>query len=856
MYRSVALAVGVGIAVCGVCLFCCGFLLQRQAVEEHSECSDKEVFYRSSGESTTLSSVPCWNQAKFKKAVILLIDALKLEFTLYGPPWDENEHYRNKMPIFSELSAKTGPERSALFKFVADAPTTTVQRLKALMTGGLPTFIDAGTNFYQTEVREDNLVHQLFTIGKKIIFMGDDAWVNLFPGKFTRAYPYPSFVVKDLHTVDNGVLGHLYPELENPDKWDVLVAHFLGVDHCGHWLGRNHPAMAAKLMQLDEVIRSVVSKLSEDTLLVVMSDHGMTIDGDHGGETEDEVEAVLFLHSKKPFLSPDSKPDVTNPPSVAQVDLVPTLAVLLGVPIPYSNLGSLILQAFPDVRAKHADPVQLLPLWLNVQQVARYLGKVPNTPLRPELRLQELQQLWDQCLDGQHNPEAARKFVNASLVFLQDARRAAQEVWATFDIPRMYTGLAITVLGSLLLLCFCYGQNGGKSIYDLLRSPTCVCAVCWLLMPFSNSFAVAEHKVVLFLFQTLLVASVLNKGSVTMNTSRNRAWAFCLVGTLAATRFSALFWRCREEHLGQPCEESVLQKNPSEPQAWGLERVLGASGCALLLAWGAWPPKASSGLGAALARVGLMASTGALLAHWFIQLKPPATIQGVLGSHQELLPNTAMVVSIALAVLGWALPHASPSYLGLLPASALLFLLTLAGESYAVPLCLEAAALWGLTQLWSSVPPSDVWGSAMGWLLLGQLGFFGTGHQTSFSTIHWKAAFVGAPIDQPPMTLGALKVLLNTFAGPLLAAASLPQVSRCVRKEILPLAAYCTLLVLQVCSTMASCFFLRRHLMVWSVFAPRLVFQVLSAGFSIVVASGGWMVSRRTVLKTQVLHVD
>lgn len=354
MYRYALLAVALGIAICGVCLFCCGFLLQRQAIEEHSECSDTAVFYRSTGVSTAAFPSPmCWYPAKFQKVVILLIDALKLEFAQYGPPWDESEHYRNKMPVFSELSASTGAERSVLLKFVADAPTTTVQRLKALMTGGLPTFIDAGTNFYQTEVREDNLVSQMSKMRKRVVFMGDDAWVNLFPGKFARAYAYPSFVVKDLHTVDNAVLEHLYPELDNPDRWDVLVAHFLGVDHCGHWLGRNHPAMAAKLTQLDQVIRSVVSKISEDTLLLVMSDHGMTIDGDHGGETEDEVEAVLFLHAKKPFLSPwnneTSMTENSSPSSIAQVDLVPTLAMLFDVPIPYSNLGSLMLRAFPGI---------------------------------------------------------------------------------------------------------------------------------------------------------------------------------------------------------------------------------------------------------------------------------------------------------------------------------------------------------------------------------------------------------------------------------------------------------------------------------------------------------------------------
>lgn len=40
------------------------------------------------------------------------------------------------------------------------------------------------------------------------------------------------------------------------DDWDILLAHFLGVDHCGHRFGPDHPAMADKLTQMDGVIRS------------------------------------------------------------------------------------------------------------------------------------------------------------------------------------------------------------------------------------------------------------------------------------------------------------------------------------------------------------------------------------------------------------------------------------------------------------------------------------------------------------------------------------------------------------------------------------------------------------------------
>lgn len=38
-------------------------------------------------------------------------------------------------------------------------------------------------------------------------------------------------------------------------EWDLLIAHFLGVDHCGHKYGPDHPEMAKKLSQMDEMLR-------------------------------------------------------------------------------------------------------------------------------------------------------------------------------------------------------------------------------------------------------------------------------------------------------------------------------------------------------------------------------------------------------------------------------------------------------------------------------------------------------------------------------------------------------------------------------------------------------------------------
>ncbi|CAN0489330.1 unnamed protein product, partial [Scytosiphon promiscuus] len=62
---------------------------------------------------------------------------------------------------------------------------------------------------------------------------------------------------RDLHTVDDGVLSKLSAELAS-DDWDVLVAHFLGVDHVGHTFGPGSQAMEDKLDQMDSAVRYIL----------------------------------------------------------------------------------------------------------------------------------------------------------------------------------------------------------------------------------------------------------------------------------------------------------------------------------------------------------------------------------------------------------------------------------------------------------------------------------------------------------------------------------------------------------------------------------------------------------------------
>ena len=232
-----------------VFIFARGFLLKRTVLLKKNEC---EVNF---ADMLTNNRDGCWMHNRFERAVIIIIDGLRYDFLAPNNVTSSNFDlpYHNKLQVVHEKLLKE-KKHALLYKFIADPPTTTMQRLKGLTTGSLPTFIEAGSNFKTPEITEDNIIDQLVKQNKRITFLGDDTWTGLFPKRFQKSFPFPSFNVKDLHTVDSGIQKHLYSELVKTN-WDVLIAHFLGVDHCGHRFGPNHKAMAEKLSEMNNMIK-------------------------------------------------------------------------------------------------------------------------------------------------------------------------------------------------------------------------------------------------------------------------------------------------------------------------------------------------------------------------------------------------------------------------------------------------------------------------------------------------------------------------------------------------------------------------------------------------------------------------
>ncbi|XP_004677813.1 PREDICTED: GPI ethanolamine phosphate transferase 3 [Condylura cristata] len=451
----------------GIALFTSGFLLTRLELTNHSSCQElpgpRFLPWRSQGEPGA-----CWMASRFSRVVLVLIDALRFDFAQ-----PQQSEVPGAPPVSLPFLGKLGtlqrileiqPHHARLYQSKADPPTTTMQRLKALTTGSLPTFVDAGSNFASYAIVEDNLIKQLTSAGRRVVFMGDDTWKDLFPGAFSQAFFYPSFNVRDLHTVDNGILEHLYPTMDS-GEWDVLIAHFLGVDHCGHKHGPHHPEMAKKLSQMDQVIQGLVKRLKNDTLLVVIGDHGMTMNGDHGGDSELEISAALFLYSPT-ALFPSSPPE--EPEVVPQINLVPTLALLLGLPIPFGNIGEVITELFSKVEDSqlHSSALaQASALHLNAQQVSRFLHTYST--VAQDLQVKELHRLqnlfskasadYQRLVQSRQRAEAAFQIVITELQqFLRGVRAMCLESWARFSLVRMAGGAAL--LAAACILCLLVSQ--------------------------------------------------------------------------------------------------------------------------------------------------------------------------------------------------------------------------------------------------------------------------------------------------------------------------------------------------------------------------------------------------------------
>ncbi|KAH8990586.1 hypothetical protein EDB92DRAFT_1816763 [Lactarius akahatsu] len=917
----------------GIYLFTRGFLLSRLSLSTVSECS------------STSAALPCTLPPTHTRAVFLVVDSLRFDFLSPHPPEPHSPYHHNVLTLPRELTAKR-PRNSFLFNAYADPPTATLQRIKGLVTGSLPTFVDIGHNFGGASIAEDSIIQQLQRANKTIAFMGDDTWLSVFPTSFhpEMTHDFDSFNVEDLHTVDNGVIANLFPLLTNSSKWDFLVGHFLGVDHVGHRVGPDHPTMLAKQKQMNDVLQNVVDALDKDTLLVVLGDHGMDHKGDHGGDGDLEVSAGLWIYSKGAPLSSKNPPtshlphktfpgEPTSHRSVQQIDLVPTLSLLLGLPIPFNNLGTVIPELF---WRDHSGSDYAKALDINARQVRTYLDAYRNSASGGEL-----DGVWDALAASwaRFDASKSKEKPQAAMQFTRLALETCRSLWAQFNPALMVGGLgvialslvvgwgiyersrslgewddSVSPLGRATLISTVVGaalgaaahvplqnvqQFHGVSLFQLVLFGASVTSGVWVLFSappklrvswstpvlllhslsfFSNSYTFWEDRAVPFFLPFTLVPPLLAALSAPTARLRSRILVFSTLFAHRLPRGAAPWCSVTFFSGAGAAEPPLLARVLLFPAAvlvpYAIRRVLAISksdnGIAVLLLYVVPPALVTGsaywflewldasgdypdlrGARTALAWTSVIAAFGGTALWMFL----PVT----LHISSERAPGAQNKTEVR--VLGFANAFGAP--VAVFWALALVPVWLAAQPTAQITLALATAALFAHLELvdatrdaraihasFATNPAGALaqlqqqQGQGQGW----RLAFFASGHQATLASVQWKSAFVLTSTVSYP--LSPLLVILNTFgptallalAAPLIGiwnvaplaptsapdggegqgqvamTSQAPQAALAAVRAALGTSLYFGALLL---GSALSAAWLRRHLMVWKVFAPR-----------------------------------
>ena len=157
---------------------------------------------------------------------------------------------------------------------------------------------------------------------------------------------------------------------------DLFVLDFSITDDAGHGWGAASRQYQAAAQAVDEEIQRLAPEMDlRRGVLIVTADHGHTPRGGHGGPEEPVMHVPLVL------VGATVRPGTTG--TAEQIDLAPTVAVLLGIETPASSQGRPLLDLLdltPEARRRALESLRQQRESFVAQYVSWVSGRPPAAP--------------------------------------------------------------------------------------------------------------------------------------------------------------------------------------------------------------------------------------------------------------------------------------------------------------------------------------------------------------------------------------------------------------------------------------------------------------------------------------------
>ncbi len=267
-----------------------------------------------------LTSLPRGSAAEplARRVVLVLVDGLRLDASRQMP---ELEGLRQQG---ADLSVRVGQ------------PSLSYPSWTVIVSGVWQEISGVTTNWYEGPVQVDTIFKVARDAGMPAVVVGTEGWEKLYGPHLTDFIRVPGPEDEDVPPEEWAKMDEesLRLGLEALDEYPegLIVIYFGGTDELAHLYGGVSSQYLDEVRRVDGYTARVAERLNRETdVLLVTADHGHVDVGGHGGWEPSVLHVPLVMVGKaiRPGLYTER----------LQADIAPTIAALLGLPIPVHAQG-------------------------------------------------------------------------------------------------------------------------------------------------------------------------------------------------------------------------------------------------------------------------------------------------------------------------------------------------------------------------------------------------------------------------------------------------------------------------------------------------------------------------------------